>query len=97
MTLRPGQSTGELGNEHPSSEQWLLVLYGIGRAVVGKRRVVLRPHALLLIEKGEIHQITSNGRKPLHTLSFYAPPAYTPAGEVRKQAKRSVRRRRRNH
>ncbi|MCE9533069.1 MAG: cupin domain-containing protein [Planctomycetes bacterium] len=88
MTLQPGQSTGEPDNEHPHSEQWLLVLAGVGRAIVNKRRVALRRHALLLIERGEVHQITNSGKRPLKTLNFYAPPAYTPTGEIRKSAKR---------
>jgi mannose-6-phosphate isomerase-like protein (cupin superfamily) len=84
MTLRPGQSTSdEPENEHPRCEQWLFVLSGAGRAVVGKRRVTIKPNALLLIEKGEPHQITNTGRTPLVTLNFYAPPAYTKAGDLK--------------
>ena len=89
MTLRPGQSTGDRPeNEHPASEQWLFVLSGTGRARVGRsakaaRSVPLRSHSLLLIEKGEAHRITNTGRRPLVTLNFYAPPAYTPDGEPR--------------
>jgi mannose-6-phosphate isomerase-like protein (cupin superfamily) len=84
MTLRPGQSTSdEPENEHPRCEQWLFVLSGAGRAVVGKRRVALKPNSLLLIEKGEAHQITNTGRTPLVTLNFYAPPAYTKSGDLK--------------
>ena len=81
MVLPPGRSTGEPQNEHPASEQWLFVISGAGRARVKGRRVGLRENSLLLIEKGEIHQITNSGRRPLVTLNFYAPPAYTPDGE----------------
>jgi mannose-6-phosphate isomerase-like protein (cupin superfamily) len=81
MILGPGQSTGEPDNEHPHSEQWLFVVSGTGKALVNKRRVDLRENSLLLIEKGEIHQITNTGRKRLVTLSFYAPAAYTKDGE----------------
>ena len=84
MTLKPGQSSSdEPENEHPRCEQWLFVLRGTGRAVVGKRRVALKEDSLLLIEKGEAHQITNTGRSPLVTLNFYAPPAYTKAGELK--------------
>jgi len=83
MTLRPGQSTSDQPeNEHPRCEQWLFVLCGAGRATVGKRRVAMKPNSLLLIEKGEPHQITNTGRTPLVTLNFYAPPAYTKAGAL---------------
>ena len=81
MVLRPGQSTGEPQNEHPRSEQWLLVISGSGRARVNKRRLSIRPNSLLLIEKGEVHQVTNNGRRLLVTVNFYAPPAYDKDGE----------------
>lgn len=83
MVLRPGQSTGEPINEHPRSEQWLFVVAGSGKALVNRRRVALRANSLLLIEKGEVHQITNTGRRPLITLNFYAPPAYTKDGDLR--------------
>ncbi len=84
MVLRPGQSTGEPDNEHPNSEQWLFVISGTGRAKVGKSRIALRENSLLLIEKGEAHQVVNTGRRPLVTLNLYAPPAYTPDGELKK-------------
>jgi mannose-6-phosphate isomerase-like protein (cupin superfamily) len=84
MVLGPGQSTGEPQNEHPHSEQWLFVVSGSGNALVNRRRVALRENSLLLIEKGEVHQVSNTGRRPLVTLNFYAPPAYTPDGELRK-------------
>ncbi len=83
MVLPPGQSSGEFGDEHPCCEQWLFVVQGTGRARVGKNRVALQANSLLLIEKDEPHQITNTGRKPLVTLNFYAPPAYTADGELR--------------
>jgi mannose-6-phosphate isomerase-like protein (cupin superfamily) len=83
MVLRPGQSTGEPENEHPWAEQWLFVVSGSGRALVNKRRLAIRANSLLLIEKGEVHQVTNTGRRPLITLNFYAPPAYTKDGELR--------------
>ena len=88
MTLRPGQSTSDKPeNEHPRCEQWLFVLRGSGRASVGRRRVPLKANALLLIEKGEAHRVTNTGRKPLVTLNFYAPPAYSPSGDVKWMAR----------
>ena len=77
MTLPPGEDTGEPDNEHPDSEQWLLVLSGTGRAKVGRRAAALKAGSLLVIEKGETHQVKNTGRKQsLVTLNFYAPPAY---------------------
>jgi mannose-6-phosphate isomerase-like protein (cupin superfamily) len=81
MTLPPGGKTGESGaNEHAWAEQWLYVLQGSGRAH-GKKSVDLEPGSLLLIEKGEPHQIENTGDTPLVTLNIYAPPAYDDKGE----------------
>lgn len=89
MVLRPGQKTGEsIENEHPNCEQWLFVISGGGTARVGKRKVALREHSLLLIEKDEAHQIENTGRRrPLVTLSLYVPPAYDEKGDVLLRAK----------
>jgi mannose-6-phosphate isomerase-like protein (cupin superfamily) len=87
MTLRPGgMSDDEPSNEHGSSEQWLFVISGSGEAVIGKkrgqlRRVKIGENSLLLIEKGELHQIKNTGRRNLRTINFYAPPAYNDQGE----------------
>ena len=89
MELAPGgKSDDELSNEHPHSEQWVYVLDGTGQAtVVHKRRtrrnVQLRPGSLLIIEKGERHQIRNTGRSKLRTLNLYCPPAYDSDGEIR--------------
>ena len=83
MTLRPGgSSSDEPENEHPQSEQWLFVVSGTGRARVAGRSARLRPGSLLLIEKGEPHQITNTGRSSLVTVNFYSPPAYRKDGEL---------------
>jgi hypothetical protein len=36
---------------------------------------------LLLIERGDMHEIRNTGRGPLRTLNVYVPPAYTEQGE----------------
>jgi mannose-6-phosphate isomerase-like protein (cupin superfamily) len=88
MTLPPGGTSGEVGNEHPRCEQWLWVLQGAGHAIINGRRVRLRQHSLLLIEKGELHQIVNSSRQTMRTLNLYAPPAYQTNGAVKPQAKR---------
>lgn len=90
MTLRPGQSTGEPDNEHAGSEQWLFVISGAGEALVKKRRVIIRERSLLLIEKGQVHQIKNTGRRDLITLNIYVPPAYDADGNPRNLAKRTA-------
>jgi mannose-6-phosphate isomerase-like protein (cupin superfamily) len=87
MTLRPGDASDEEpNNEHSSSEQWLFVISGSGEAVIGKKRgrlkrVKLGEHSLLVIEKGELHQIKNTGRSNLRTINFYSPPAYDEEGQ----------------
>jgi mannose-6-phosphate isomerase-like protein (cupin superfamily) len=94
MTLRPGGSSDdEVSNEHPRSEQWLYVITGSGVATVvpkggGPRQVQLKPGSLLVIERGERHQIRNSSRKNLQTLNFYLPPAYRAEGTVLPRAKR---------
>jgi mannose-6-phosphate isomerase-like protein (cupin superfamily) len=84
MTLRPGQSSSdEPVNEHPRCEQWLFVVSGTGRAIVGKQRVTIKANSLLVIEQGEPHRITNTGKSPLVTLNVYVPPAYTADGDLK--------------
>ena len=84
MVLKPGQSSSEQPeNEHPRSEQWVYVISGTGRAIVEGRRQALKDGSLLLVEKGEAHQVTNTGRRPMVTVNVYAPPAYTDAGDLR--------------
>jgi mannose-6-phosphate isomerase-like protein (cupin superfamily) len=88
MTLAPkGVSDEEISNEHPRSEQWLLVLAGTGTAIIRsagtQTAVTLKRGSLLTIEKGELHQIRNTGRQRLRTINFYVPPAYTKDGEVK--------------
>jgi oxalate decarboxylase/phosphoglucose isomerase-like protein (cupin superfamily) len=85
-------SNGEPSNAHPKSEQWIFVTSGSGKALVGKtrrtlRRVKMAANSLLLIEKGELHQIKNTGTRPLRILNFYVPPAYNDDGDVRPSAK----------
>ena len=82
MTIAPGESTSEgSDNEHAWAEQWLYVVSGEGVARANKKSVALAPGILLLIEKGEPHEIENTGELPLVTLNIYAPPAYDKDGE----------------
>ncbi|TWH09419.1 MULTISPECIES: cupin domain-containing protein [Pseudoxanthomonas] len=83
MVLAPGASEGGEGNRHRGADQWLYVVSGNGVAIVAGRRQRLAPGSLLLVERGEEHEIRNTGRTPLRTVNFYAPPAYTGAGKER--------------
>lgn len=81
MTLAPGAATGGPDNRHRGADQWLYVVSGEGAATVDGEMHVLRPGGVLLIERGEAHEIRNTGAAPLQTLNFYDPPAYHPSGD----------------
>ena len=94
MVIAPGGREGGPDNRHRGAEQWLYVVSGSGLAIVDGARRRLAAGSLLLIERGEAHEIRNTGRTPLRTENFYAPPAYTDGGEER-PAGRAPRRGRR--
>jgi mannose-6-phosphate isomerase-like protein (cupin superfamily) len=81
MVIPPGDCEGGPDNRHRGADQWLFVLSGTGRATVNGKRYGLRSGSLLLIERGDTHEIRNTGRAALRTLSFYVPPAYTSNGD----------------
>ena len=81
MVLPPGESEGGAGNRHRGADQWLFVVSGTGQATVNRRKYPLKAHTLLLIERGDEHEIKNTGRQKLVTLNFYVPPAYTGDGK----------------
>ena len=88
MVLAPGKSEGDSDNRHRGADQWLYVESGRGVAIVNKRRHALKPGVLLLIERGDEHQILNSGRALLRTLNFYVPPAYDAGGDELPRGKR---------
>jgi len=81
MTIAPGESEGGPDNRHRGADQWLFVESGTGAVIVDGRRYALRAGTLLLIERGDVHEIRNTGRRPLRTLNIYVPPAYTKSGD----------------
>jgi len=81
MTIRPGDCEGGPDNRHRGADQWLFVESGSGTAIVEGRRHPLRAGTLILIERGNRHEIRNTGRRPLRTLNVYVPPAYTKSGD----------------
>lgn len=76
MVLPVGESTGGPDNFHENSDQWLFVVEGEGSAIVAGEDVPIDRHSLLLIERGEWHEIRNTGETPLRTLNLYVPPEY---------------------
>ena len=87
MTLRPGQNSGPIQNEHRRAEQWLFVVTGRGQATINGKKIMLKERLLVLIPRRARHQIKNTSNKQMVTLNFYAPPAYTADGNVRRNVK----------
>jgi mannose-6-phosphate isomerase-like protein (cupin superfamily) len=83
MTLAPDETEGGPDNRHKGADQWLFVISGSGTAIVNGESVPLHEGTLLLIQRGDHHEIKNTGRTPLRTLNIYVPPAYTLQGEER--------------
>ena len=81
MTIAPGETEGGTDNRHRGADQWLFVVSGLGTAIVDGKRIELTKGTLVLIQRGEIHQIRNTGREPMKTLNIYVPPGYTVAGD----------------
>ena len=87
MTPAPGETKGGPDNRHGGADQWLYVVSGTGVAVVEGERVELREGTLVLIGRGEAHEVRNTGERPLRTLNVYVPPAYTADGDERPAGK----------
>lgn len=81
MTLAPGETEGGPDNCHRGADQWLYVVSGTGVANVEGERVELREGTVVLIGRGERHEIRNTGHALLKTLNVYVPPAYTAEGD----------------
>ncbi len=81
MRLAPGEPEGGPDNRHKGADQWLYVVSGTGVAIVEGERVELHGGTLLLVERGEAHEIRNTGDTPLKTLNVYVPPAYMDEGD----------------
>lgn len=76
MTIAAGEREGDSQNRHADADQWLYVVEGSGTAVVEGTSHPLKPGVLLLIERGERHEVRNDGEHPLKTLNLYVPPEY---------------------
>lgn len=81
MVIPPGDCEGGPDNRHRGADQWLFVVSGRGVAIVNGKRLALREGSLVLIEKGDRHEIRNTGRTIMKTMNVYVPPAYRSDGE----------------
>jgi len=80
MVIKPGESEGGPDNKHRGADQLLFVIEGVGEAHINGHKRHLSFGTLLLIERGDMHEILNTGSVPLRTLNFYAPPAFKTNG-----------------
>ena len=76
MVLAKGGVEGDAHNRHRGADQWLFVVSGTGVAKINGREVDLQAGTMVLIERGDTHEIRNTGRSLLKTVSVYVPPAY---------------------
>jgi mannose-6-phosphate isomerase-like protein (cupin superfamily) len=88
MVIAPGKAEGDPDNRHRGADQWLYVLSGTGVATVNHKRYALRAGSLVLIERGDRHEVRNTGRGLMRTLNIYVPPAYDSEGDELPRGKR---------
>ena len=66
---------------HRGGDQWLYTVAGSRVATVEGRRAPLRAGKLLVIERGEQHEVRNTGRTLLKTLNLSSPPALDAQGD----------------
>ncbi len=81
MVIAAGGKEGSSENCHVGADQWLYVAAGKGEAVVNGRVYALEAGSIMLIQRGDTHEIRNTGRSPLKTINVYLPPAYTSFGD----------------
>lgn len=81
MVIEPGGSEGSSDKKHQGADQWLFVETGEGEAMINGHTYPLAAGSLVLIQRGDRHEIRNTGREPMKTLNIYVPPAYTSKGE----------------
>src|SRR5262245_29733924 len=82
MVLSPGEAEGGPDNHHRAADQWLYVVSGKGVAIVNGKKSALVANTLLLIERGDNHEIRHTGSTPLCTVNIYVPKAYKKNGDT---------------
>ena len=80
MAIAPNDAEGSPTNRHDGADQWLYVVSGSGRATINGKKYPLSAGSLVLIERGDMHEIRNVGRTLLKTLNVYVPPAYDTEG-----------------
>jgi mannose-6-phosphate isomerase-like protein (cupin superfamily) len=76
MTLKHGEESGPMGNDHPRSEQVVFVVEGQLVAEIGEETATLKAGDSVTVPRRARHRFVNRGRRPAVTFNVYAPPAY---------------------
>ncbi len=82
MVIAPGDREGGSDNRHRGADQWLYVESGMGEAHINGHTYAIEARTLILIQRGDTHEIRNTGQTPLKTLNIYVPPAYSSTGDA---------------
>jgi mannose-6-phosphate isomerase-like protein (cupin superfamily) len=89
MVIAPGEHEGGPDNNHHGADQWMYVESGRGEAIVNGHAYPLEAGSLMLIQRGDRHEIRNTGSADLKKLNIYVPPAYTSEGDEKAAGKAS--------
>ncbi|HZK82525.1 MAG TPA: cupin domain-containing protein [Humisphaera sp.] len=76
MRLAPGKASGPKGNEHPESDQVLMVMEGEIYAEIGDEKATLRKGDIVTVPAGMMHRFVNHGGADALTVNVYSPAAY---------------------
>jgi mannose-6-phosphate isomerase-like protein (cupin superfamily) len=76
MILEPGEASGPLSNEHPSSEQVLVVFEGAIEAEIDGQKFQMMSGDSAIVPKNAAHRFVNQSQERAITFSVYAPKAY---------------------
>ena len=76
MSLEPGEASGDAKEDHPSSDQVLLVMEGEVTAEIAEEKAHMRQGDVVIVPAGVRHRFENESRHVVKTFSVYAPPAY---------------------
>jgi mannose-6-phosphate isomerase-like protein (cupin superfamily) len=76
MILKPGEDSGDYGNDHPKSEQIVYVVKGQLVAEISGKTRTLKTGDVVIVPLRAKHRFVNKSKRPVVTFNVYAPPAY---------------------
>ncbi len=73
MALAPGE---EIGLETHSVDQFIYVVKGEGKSLIGVRKANFEEGDAICIPSGELHNVINTGDKPMKLFTVYSPPQH---------------------